>query len=103
MTGFAVLGLLGAGSAESSLTEHTKLSKPKQSVAILFGLVFNVEGEAIHEVTDNAATDEAFDVLRVADDCLERLLPVCGFLGLREGIALEILLLADETLEAASD
>ena len=102
MTWFAVLCPLGAG-AESSPIEHTELSKPKKSGALLFLLVFDVEGEAVDEVTDDAATEEAFDVLNVVDDCLERLLPVCGFLGLREDMAFEMLLLADEIPEAASD
>ena len=87
MTGFAVLCFLGAGEAESSLTEHTKLSKPKQSGALLFLLVFDVEGEAVDEVTDDAATEEAFDVFSVVVDCLERLLLVCGVLGLWEDMA----------------
>ena len=39
----------------------------------------------------------------MAEDCLERLPPACGFLGLRDDIAFEMLLLADKTPEAASD
>ena len=62
-----------------------------------------MEGEAVDEVTDDAATEEAFDVFNVVDDCLERLLLVCGFLGLREEMAFELLLLAGEAPEAASD
>ena len=66
-------------------------------------MFFEVEGEAVDEVTDDAATQEAFDVFSRVDDILERLLPVGAFLGSREDIALEILLLADETPDAASD
>ena len=62
-----------------------------------------MEGEAVDEVTDDAATEEALDVFNVVEDCRDRFLPVCGFLGLREDMALEMLLLADETPEAASD
>ena len=72
-------------------------------MALLFLLAFEVEGEAVDEVTDDAATEEAFDVFSLVDDCLERLLPDGGFFGLREDMALEILLLVDETPEAASD
>ena len=68
MTGFAVFGLLGAGGTEASLTEHTELSKPKYSVALRFLFVFDVENEAIDDVADDAATEEAFDVLNVAED-----------------------------------
>ena len=57
----------------------------------------------VDEVTDDAATEEAFDMFIVVDDCLERLLLIGGFLRLREDMALEMLLLADQTPEAASD
>ena len=33
----------------------------------------DVEGEAIDDVADDAATEEEFDVLNVAEHCLERL------------------------------
>ena len=99
----AVFDLLGAETAESSLTEHTEHSKPKYSGALRFLLVFDVDGEAIDDVADDAATEEAFDVLSVAEDCLERYPPACGFLNLRDVMALEMLLLADETPDAASD
>ena len=66
-------------------------------------MVFDLDGEAVDEVTDDAATEDALDVFKVVDDLLERLLPGCGFFGLREYMAFDILLLADETPEAASD
>ena len=94
---------MGAGTAELSLTEHTELLKPKYSGDLRFLFVFDVEGEAIDDVTDDAATEEAFDVLNVAEDCLEHFPPACSILGLRDDIAFEVLLLADEPPEAASD
>ena len=83
------------------LTEHTELSKLKQSGARRVNLFRDVEGEATEDVTENAATEEAFDVLIVAEVFLERLPPTWGFFGLRDVIAFEIF--ADETPEAASD
>ena len=62
-----------------------------------------MEGDAVDEVTDGAATEEALDVFNVGEDCRDRFLPVWGFLVLRDDMALEMLLLADKTPEAASD
>ena len=83
--------------------EQTQFSKPKSSGAGRFLLVFDVDGEAVDELTDDAAIEDALDVFKLVDDWLELLLPSCGFYGLREDMAIETLLLADETPEAASD
>ena len=66
-------------------------------------MVFDVDGEAVDEVTDDGATEDALDVFKLLDELLERLLPGCGFFGLREDMAFDILLLANETLETASE
>ena len=47
------------------------------------------EGEAAEDVTEDAATEDAFDVLSVAEVFLERLPPACGFLRFRDAIAFE--------------
>ena len=62
-----------------------------------------MEGEAVDEVTDDAAMEDVLDIFKLADDLLERVLPGSGFFGLRDDMAFEMLLLADETPEAASD
>ena len=94
--------LLEAGE-ESSLMEQTEFSKPKSSGARRFLLVFDVDGKAVDEVTDDAAIEDALDVFKLVDDLLERLVPSCGFYDLREDMAIETLLLVDETPEAASE
>ena len=75
MTGFADLDRLGAGAAESLLTEHTELSKPKLSGALRFLLDFEVVGEVDDDAADDAATEEAVDVLSAVEDCRERFPP----------------------------
>ena len=59
--------------------------------------------EAVDEVTEDAAVEDALDVFKLVDGLLERVLAGCGFFGLREDMAFEMLLLADEAPEAASD
>ena len=67
MTGLVDLCRFGTGT-EPSLTEHTKISKPKKSGAFRVRFDLDVEGEVVDEVTDDAATDEALEVFNVVDD-----------------------------------
>ena len=66
MTGLVDLCRFGTG-AESSLTEHTELSQLKNSGAFRVRFDLDVEGEAVDEVTDDAATDEALEVFNVVE------------------------------------
>ena len=66
-------------------------------------MVFDVDGEAVDEVNDDASIEDALDVFKLMDDLIERLLPSCGFFGLRDDMAFDMLLLAEGTPEAASD
>ncbi|XP_075255316.1 uncharacterized protein LOC142348034 [Convolutriloba macropyga] len=79
-----------------SFTQSNNLTIHKKSL-------HKVEGEATDDVTEEAATDEALDVFKVADVFRERFPPAWGFLGFRDAIALEMLLFAEETPDAASD
>ena len=103
ITGLVVRGRLGAGTAASSLTEHTELSKPKQSGARRFLLASDAGVEVVDDAADDAATEEAFEAFRVVDDCRERFPHAWGFCGFRDVIAFDILLFVEETPEAASD
>ena len=102
ITGLICLDLLGAGMESFSLTEQIDLSNPKNSGALRVLLSFEVVGEAVEEMTEDAATDEALDVLGVSDDRQERPFPAWGFLGFWEDIVLEMLLFAEEIPEAKS-
>ena len=102
ITGLICLDPLGAGMESFSLTEQIELSNPKYSGALRVLSSFEAVGEAVYEVNDDAATDEALDVLGVSDDQQERPVPAWGFLGFRDDIALEMLLFAEEIPEAVS-
>ena len=57
----------------------------------------------VEDVTEGAATDDAFDVFILTDVLRDRFHPTWGFRGFRANIAFEMLLLADDTPDAASD
>ena len=48
-------------------THRSLEAKPKQSEALWLRFDLDVEGEAVDEVTDDAATDEALEVFNVVD------------------------------------
>ena len=92
VTGLFVLCFFGTGTDPKSLTVHTELSNPQKSGARLF--FFPVEMEGV-EVVEEA---EVFGLAVVLIFC-PCVTDGCGFIGFLILIALDILLLPDETLD----
>ena len=73
MTGFAVLDRLGAGAAESFVASRAhRTFKAKIIWGSRFLLDFEVVGGVDDDAADDAATEEALDVLSALEDCRER-------------------------------